>query len=451
MSVKTRERWTHTLVCVTTLCMRVLGLDIGSSSVKAAVLAGTRVTGSIARAGFPTRYHGDRAEVEPKHVLNAIDRAISDLGAKAKKVDAIALSVMAPAWLAMDHHGKPLTPLVTHQDRRSVQVAMDLERRVGKSRMLKLVGNRPFPGGISSTTYAWFNRHQPRLMKRADLVGHLNTFLLMHLTHARVIDPSNASFMGLFKLDQSGWSEEVMDAVGATEHQLPQIVSSDGVEGLVTRTAGRRFGLTHGTPVLAGLIDTGSAMLLAGAKPGKLLDVCGSTDVLALCVAKPRPHERLITRALGVGKKWLSVSTQAAAGSALNWVRDQLFCDGDKERFSKIVTELSRDPLKSPVRFENYLAGDRTSLEQRTASITGMTLATTRRQILSALIESLAESSAERLELLKQVNRTIGRNVIVSGGAAEGLGEILHRDWPGKWTFRYEDEASLRGLGCLLS
>src|SRR4029453_15032136 len=85
------------------------------------------------------------------------------------------------------------------------------------------------------------------------------------------------------------------------------------------------FGLTHGTPVLAGLIDTGSAMLLAGARPGQLLNVAGSTDVLALCVTKPRPHERLITRALGVEKKWLSVSTLAAAGSAFRCGREQFF------------------------------------------------------------------------------------------------------------------------------
>ena len=55
--------------------------------------------------------------------------------------------------------------------------------------------------------------------------------------------------------------------------------------------------------------------ILAGANPGQLLNVCGSTDVLALCVNRPRPHEKLITRALGVGKRWLSVSTLAAGGS----------------------------------------------------------------------------------------------------------------------------------------
>src|SRR5687768_14930352 len=152
--------------------MNVLGLDIGSSSVKCAVLRGDRIAGRIARVRFETRYDGVRAEVDPDEILRAVARAIAQLGAAAKKVDAIAISNMAPSWVAMDKRGRAITPLVTHQDRRSVDVAREIERAVGKARHLRLAGNRPFPGGISSTTWAWFNRHHPSLMKRADLVGH---------------------------------------------------------------------------------------------------------------------------------------------------------------------------------------------------------------------------------------------------------------------------------------
>jgi xylulokinase len=432
------------------ISMTVLGLDIGSSSVKAALLRGTRVYGEIAREHFKTRYDGTRAEAEPQLIIRAIARAIRSIGAGARSVDAIALSVMSPAWIAMDQHGKPLTPLITHQDRRSVDVAVELEKRIGKDRHLRLVGNRPVPGGISSTTWAWFKRHEPRLMRKADLVGHLNTFLLMQLTHARLVDPSNASFMGLLKLDQSGWSEEICDAIGASELQLPQIVSADAVGGLVTHAAARKFGLTHGTPVLTGLIDTGSAMLLAGAKPGQLVNVAGSTDVLALCVDRPRPHERLITRALGVEKKWLSVSTLAAAGSSFRWVREQLFREQSDLAFAKMMRKLAKTAPKSGIRFDPYLAGDRMSIEQRRAALTGLTLASSREEILSAVIEAITGASAERLELLKQVNGRIDHRVIVSGGVVEATGDLLHRDWRGKWTFRFEDEASLRGLGKLV-
>ena len=358
---------------------------------------------------------------------------------------------MSPAWVAMDKHGRALTPFVTHQDRRSVDIAIDLENRIGKARHLKLVGNRPVPGGISSTTWAWFNRHEKSLMKKADLVGHLNTFVLMHLTDARLVDPSNASFMGLYRIDQTGWCEEVCDVVGASEHQLPQVVSGDAIGGMVNHPAERRFGLVHGTPVLAGLIDTGSAMLLAGVKRGHLLNVCGSTDVLALCVDRPKPHERLITRALGVDKKWLSVSTLAAGGATFRWVREQFFADFPDAKFAALMRKLAEQPLKSSVRFDPYLAGDRMSIEQRQATISGLSLSTNREQILSAVIESIAMASAERVDLLRKVNGPMQRNVVLSGGVVEGLGDVLHRDWAGKWTFRLEAEASLRGLGTLLT
>src|SRR4029453_1085155 len=147
----------------------------------------------------------------------------------------------------MDAKGKALTPVVTHQDRRSVDVALELERRVGRERHLQLAGNRPFPGGISSTTWAWYLRHEPAALRRADLVGHLNTFLHRRLTGARVTDPSNASFMGLYgTLDQSGGSEELCEAVGAKRTLLPDVRPAGHIAGKLTPDAARGFALTPG-------------------------------------------------------------------------------------------------------------------------------------------------------------------------------------------------------------
>src|SRR4051812_28215525 len=111
--------------------MTLLALDIGSSSVKTAILRGTRVVGAVARQSFVTNYDAGRAEVDPNAIVLAVARAVKTLGRAAKSVDAIALSVMAPAWLAMDKHGRPITPIVTHQDRRSVEIAHALEKRIG--------------------------------------------------------------------------------------------------------------------------------------------------------------------------------------------------------------------------------------------------------------------------------------------------------------------------------
>jgi len=167
--------------------MLTLGLDVGSSSLKAALLRRGKIVGALARASYPTHFDGTRAEVDPAKILRAIVKAIKDLGPRARRADAVALSVMSPAWIAMDRRGDPLTPIITHQDRRSGAEAAELERRVGRQNYLKIAGNRPFPGGISSSTAAWFAAHRPEILRKADLIGHLNTFLHRQLTGARIV------------------------------------------------------------------------------------------------------------------------------------------------------------------------------------------------------------------------------------------------------------------------
>jgi xylulokinase len=432
--------------------MNLLALDCGSSSIIAGVLNGGSVTGKEPRTFFKTTVNGPRVEVHANEIIKAIRSSIARLGARARKVDLIALAVMSPAWVAMDARGRALTPIVTHQDRRSVEEARALEKAVGKQRHLKLAGNRPYPGGISSTTWAWYRKHQPEILKKADLIGHLNTFLHRRMTGARVIDPANASFTGLYRtVDLGGWSDELCDAVGAKQSQLPEIQDGDQVAGTITAAAAREFGLTQGTPMLVSVVDGSAGMLMAGAKVGQLFNVTGSTDVLALCTDKPKPREGVLTRALGVNGLWLTVSTLAAVASALYWAKIQFFPDISIDDFRKLMHKLTTAGEKAAgsVRFEPFMAGDRTSIEQRQGVFTGLTLASTREQMLSAMIESLAAASAARLPMLDDGSTQLLRTVVTSGGAADRLDKIMHRDWPGRWTFKPVTEATMQGLWML--
>ncbi len=211
------------------------------------------------------------------------------------------------------------------------------------------------------------------------------------MTGARVTDPSNASFMGVYStLTLGGWNEELCEAARLPMRLLPEVRDADEVGGVISPEAAREFGLREGTPMRVGMVDGSAAGVLAGARPGQLVNVAGSTDVLALITDKPKPHEQLLTRALGVGKRWMSVGTNAAAGSALNWAREQFFKDLPLDAFRKLMGKLAARPVESDVVFEPYLAGDRTSLEQRRGGFEGLTLSTTREEMLGAVIESLA-------------------------------------------------------------
>ncbi len=197
---------------------KTLAIDVGSSSVKAAVLEGTAIVGDIASASFETDHAGVRVEVPVHRIEAALRQAVTSLDLP--DVERVGLTSMSPAWLAMDEEGDALTPVVTHQDRRSLEEARRIEREVGRDEHLRIAGNRPTPGGISSTTTAWFAKHTG-VIKRAATVAHLPTYLIEKLTGRRVVDPSNASFMGFLDVHSAlsaspswQWSETLVHLAG---------------------------------------------------------------------------------------------------------------------------------------------------------------------------------------------------------------------------------------------
>jgi xylulokinase len=450
----------------------VLAIDIGSSSVKAGVLLGTSPAGGLARVPFPTAYDGTHAQVSPAHILRALAAAAREATGNSvlgkRRIEVIALSCMSPSWVAIGTNGKPLSPIITHQDRRSTAEALHIEESFGRDGHLAITGNRPVPGGISSTTALWFARNHKTLLRKTALVGHLQTFAVHTLTGARAMDPSNASFTGLWQTinapemstqPRPGWHEDLVRLAGLRMSMLPDVLPGDGVAGQLHASGARLLGLPVGTPVLTGVVDTSAAVLLAGSRPGMLINVCGSTDVLAVVTESPRPDARYLTRHLGVGKRWLSVMTIGAAGSALVWAKQTLFSDLSDESFFALVRKLCRSLARgraSMVTFQPYLAGSRVEVMQPAGSFGNLRLSTTREEMLEAVIRSLSTESAKRLPVLRGASSApLRREVLRAGGTSKALGEVMYREWrpPGKssakWKFVDIPEATLVGLGQL--
>jgi xylulokinase len=414
------------------------------------------------RTPYETSYHGVRVEIDPDDLWAAIVASVT--GLRPGRVDLIGLTALGPAFVAMDRSGKPLTPLVTHADRRSVAQARQIEREFGRDRHLATAGNRPYPGGIASTTWRWYAEHEPALLKAADLVGCLPTWLHRRLTGERVIDPSQASFLGVFRTTTlDGWDPDLVAAAGGRMEQLPEVHEADRVAGTLTAKAAKELGLPDGVPVLSGCLDGSAAMLAAAVAedeanasdikipPGLLVNSVGSTDVLAMAVDAPRPVPRLLTRALGVGRNWVAVATLASVGTTIEWAHRTLFPDLEPDEFHRLLGTEGTEQTDHGVRFRPYLSGDRTTLNQPRGGFSGITLATTREHLLAAVLNGLAGASAARLPRLAEVGSP--RPIVhVTGGAAV---DVLYRDWPpppggGRWQRKdLPKEATLAGVAVL--
>lgn len=444
--------------------MNILTLDVGTSSAKAALWRGDKM-GLVTRVPIPNMLEGVRAEIKPAALVAAVEKSIRGAAASAngKKIDALAFDVFSPGVLVTDARGNPRTPIITHADRRSVEQSRAIEQKIGLSEILKLAGNRPVPGGIGSSTLRWLAENTAALSAGAR-IAQASTFLLHQWTVDFLIDPSNAAFLGLWDIRTGHWNDDLCHAAKVPAVDLPEVLPADMILGNLTASAARRLNLLAGLPILGGLVDTSAAIIAADLAPQTLIHNAGSTDVLALVLEKPHPGSTHLTRPLGTGaalsERWLAASTIAASGSAISWIRETLFRDQTDTQFRDLLKHAcnsisdhsafrishSAFPLFSP-----HLAGDRTSIDQLRAALTGLTLATTRDDILAAMLAGLVEASRTRFTNLSKLAKNKIRPTIHTMGGAHDLGIAMHRAWPNasRYKFKPIEGEALRGLKLL--
>src|SRR5919201_1932422 len=138
--------------------MAILALDVGTSSVKAAVLdvESARPVGPVGRAGYELDHPApDAAEVPAERVweaaVHAARAALREAGA-ADEVEGVGLSCLTPALVLLGEGDRALGPVWTHLDRRARPVARRAWAEVGEE-FLATAGNRPRPRGVSGTPY----------------------------------------------------------------------------------------------------------------------------------------------------------------------------------------------------------------------------------------------------------------------------------------------------------
>ena len=230
--------------------MNILALDVGTSSVKAAVLSveEMRPLGAIAKVAYALDYPTpDAAEVPAERLWGAVAAAGRE-AVKGEHVEAIGMSCLMPALMLLDAADRPLGPIWTHLDRRARPAARQACAEVGEE-FLGTVGNRPLPGGISALCYRQQIMDNPSLASRVRWYLHANSWLGLQLTGERAFDRGNACFTGLYgTVTDQQWSDRWCRYFGVERTWLPSVVCGSTTIGTL-RPSGQRswvgFGLAR--------------------------------------------------------------------------------------------------------------------------------------------------------------------------------------------------------------
>ena len=314
----------------------ILAIDVGTQSLRACVIDPELSELEKQQVPYtPQVISRDKIEIDAEILWDALVQACSKLKFR-DRVKVITFSTLCPSLLAMDVNGDPLRPIILHLDRRSCGQAQWALKKVGEEKFLNIAGNLPIPGGISATSLLWIRDHELEIYSKKDVCfGHAVTFFMKRLTNRFLIDPSNASFTGLYDTVGYGdWDERLYGPLEIERSKLPDLLMSTSVAGELIDKAAMVLGLPRNIPVNIGANDTTCATVGAGVtEAGDIMNTSGTVEILVLCLDKPIVSRNHLLRTHAYPGRWMAMRTVGAGGASLEWFRANFCQEMTKEAF----------------------------------------------------------------------------------------------------------------------
>jgi xylulokinase len=386
---------------------QLVGLDVGTTGVKALALSPEGHVLARAEESYDlSTPHPGWAEQDPEDWWRATERALAALGGEPT---AIGLSGQMHGLVVLDDRDRVLRPAILWNDQRTEGECVEIEERVGLSRLIQLTGNRALTG-FTAPKLLWLRRHEPTTYARVANVLLPKDYVRLRLTGEHAIDVADASGTLLFDVAERRWSQEMLEALELDPTWLPRALESPEVSGETSA----------GTPVAAGAGDQAAAALGVGVdRPGPVSVVLGTSGTVfaALPAFAADPQARVHAFCHAVPGGWHAMGVMLSAAGSLRWLRDAL---GGGSGYDELTAAAQKwPPGTEGLTFLPYLSGERTphADPHARAAFAGLTLRHDRGALVRAVLEGVAYGLRDSLELLREL-RVDPRAGHVSGGGA---------------------------------
>jgi glycerol kinase len=443
----------------------ILSIDEGTSGTRAAVVTADGQVQCL-------EYHPLRV-ASPRHgvveqdaneilalTLNVCRRTITKAHRLNIRIQALAIATQrSTAVLWNSETGKALVPAMVWQDSRYAQQLGAMSAQWDD----KLIARTGRPVGIRSP-YLWAARHlaetpEVNAAYRAGKLrfGTIDSWLLWHLSEERhcISTPTNATSAGAYQLAEHRYDEEWLEALGFPLPLLPTLIDDAASLG-TTRQA--QLGIT--VPILACMGDQfAGAIGLGCITRGQSLCMHGTGSFIDLLAGEQVPvlqHDcestLVMTARRQYGVAHYSVETFVpTTGSALNWICEKLGWFENAEQISALADQAS---TSGGISFIPALTGLRVPhLEpEARASLTGISISSSREHIARAILEGIAHSVASCIHANEQATGLRVSELVVGGGMSNSDALMqIQADLSGIPVLRMAEtaRASLRGAAFL--
>ncbi len=419
--------------------MTHLGLDVGTSSVKAVLIDQNQTL--IAEGGAPLSVERPRplwSEQDPESWWRATGTAIDALRAAAPgawgALSSIGLSGQQHGATLLDAAGKALRPCILWNDGRSGAECRDLLARTPD--FTARSSNTTMPG-FTAPKLLWVARHERDVFARTAMVLLPKDYVRFRLSGEYVSEMSDSSGTLWLNVAERRWDDVLLGACGMTQKQMPRLVEGSAASGYLSAQVASDWGLAgRRIPIAGGGGDNASSAVGIGAvRPGDGFLSLGTSGVIFATTQRPvaLPERTLHAFCHALPGRWHGMAVALSGASALSWIAGIAGADigallARVELFAGDEGRRAQAPVFLP-----YLTGERTPHNDphATAAFGGLTAEHDAAALAYAVIEGVAFSLKDCLDVLVEAGAPPLTCMMVGGGARSAYWAQLIADATG--------------------
>lgn len=403
-----------------------LGIDIGTSSVKAIVIdeMGQPVTQASAKLPI-SRPKPLWSEQAPADWWSATNAAIQSLSSDIRrKIKAIGLSGQMHGATVLDANDQVLRPAILWNDGRCQEECDILTKQQPDYETRG--GNIVMPG-FTAPKLLWIQRHEPEIFQQIETVLLPKDYVRLLMIGDKATDLSDAAGTLWVDIEARKWSEDLLAPCGLSTKHMPKLFEGSEITGHLLSDIANAWGMDC-VPVVAGGGDNAAGAVGVGViNDGDALLSLGTSGVIFLADSKFRPYPQSAVHAFchALPERWHLMSVMLSAASCLDWAAKLAGVD-DIGSFIKHAE--TRGQIGGQELFLPYLSGERTPHNNPNAKgvLFGLGHDTDQASLAQAVMEGVAFGMADGFNALLDSQANIKTISVIGGGSLSSYwGRIL--------------------------
>lgn len=409
--------------------MRYLGIDLGTSAVKAVLVdEEQRVLGQESAALDVQRPRPLWSEQDPEAWWRATCAVLQRLSeahrADMAVVRGIGLSGQMHGATLLDDRDRVIRPAILWNDGRSGAECAELERRVPAARTI--TGNLAMPG-FTAPKLLWVAAHEPEAFRRVARVLLPKDYLRLRLSGVYASEMSDAAGTLWLDVARRAWSDTMLEATGLRPTAMPRLFEGSQPTGTLRPELAGLWGLPSDVVIAGGAGDNAAGAAGVGViRRGQAFLSLGTSGVYFVAgdAFAPNPQGGVHAFCHCLPETWHQMSVILSAASALSWVASLTGAPNE----AALLAEVEASSRSGTLLFLPYLSGERTPHNDPYAKgvFCGLSHSTTRADLGRAVLEGVAFALADGEAALRDAGAVIEDVVVIGGGARSALwGQIL--------------------------